>query len=175
MPSLKDGLKTTKVPRAASTIHDQQRIRLDFSIYLSHATTGTSNLYGEMFARTLEAFRQIDYLEQNGGQNRLEKDLAQDGGSGDEEGDKGEEDPEEKLRLVTPWAVNQFPVTADKCDEVPDLQGKSYADFKLSKIDWVKIRKMHEVLRCLGASKDSAIFLQCSLPDGPGLAHSASP
>ncbi|KAJ6483484.1 hypothetical protein C8R47DRAFT_1073275 [Mycena vitilis] len=70
MPSLKDGLKTTKVtnvvPRAASTIHDQQRIRLDLSIYLSHATTGTSNLYGEMFARTLEAFRQIDYLEQNG-------------------------------------------------------------------------------------------------------------
>ncbi|KAJ6479419.1 hypothetical protein C8R47DRAFT_1322644 [Mycena vitilis] len=44
-------------------------------------------------------------------------------------------------------AVNQFAVTADKCDEVPDLQGKSYADFKLSKIDWVKIRKMHEVLR----------------------------
>ncbi|KAJ6502881.1 hypothetical protein C8R47DRAFT_1067698 [Mycena vitilis] len=66
MPSLKDGLKTMKVtnavPRAASTIHDQQRIRLD----LSHATTFTSNVYGEMFARTLEAFRQIHYLEQNG-------------------------------------------------------------------------------------------------------------
>jgi hypothetical protein len=43
--------------------------------------------------------------------------------------------------------VNQFALTADESDEVPDLQGKNYLDFKLSKSEWVKIRKMHEVLQ----------------------------
>ncbi|KAF7363239.1 Dimer-Tnp-hAT domain-containing protein [Mycena venus] len=42
--------------------------------------------------------------------------------------------------------MNQFAITADESDEVPDLEGKNYADFKLTKLDWIKIRKMHEVL-----------------------------
>jgi hypothetical protein len=43
--------------------------------------------------------------------------------------------------------VNQFAVTADDSDEVPALQGKNYIDFNLTKSDWVKIAKMHEVLQ----------------------------
>jgi hypothetical protein len=44
-------------------------------------------------------------------------------------------------------AVNHFVQGADDSDEVPDLQGKSYSDFKLSRRDWEKLKFMHEVLR----------------------------
>ncbi|KAJ6557131.1 hypothetical protein B0H10DRAFT_2446187 [Mycena sp. CBHHK59/15] len=36
-------------------------------------------------------------------------------------------------KAVLAKAVNQFALTADESDEVPDLQGKNYIDFKLTK------------------------------------------
>jgi len=35
----------------------------------------------------------------------------------------------------------------DDSNEVPDLHGKSYLDFKLMKKDWEKLKVMHEVLQ----------------------------
>ena len=35
--------------------------------------------------------------------------------------------------------INHFVQIADNSDEVPDLAGKSYSDFKLNKKDWDKI------------------------------------
>ncbi|KAJ7450600.1 hypothetical protein FB451DRAFT_1186706 [Mycena latifolia] len=50
--------------------------------------------------------------------------------------------------LLLQKAVNQFANSADESDEVPDLDGKCYMDFKLGKSDWLKIQKVHEVLQC---------------------------
>src|SRR6201996_5567767 len=44
-------------------------------------------------------------------------------------------------------AVNHFVQGTNDSDKVPDLQGKSYLDFKLTKKDWEKLKLMHEVLR----------------------------
>jgi hypothetical protein len=43
--------------------------------------------------------------------------------------------------------INRFVQIADDSDEVPDLTGKSYSDFKLNKKDWDKIALVHEVLQ----------------------------
>ncbi|KAJ7889429.1 hypothetical protein B0H13DRAFT_1888051 [Mycena leptocephala] len=68
--------------------------------------------------------------------------------SGEDDSDNEEED--EKLAAASAQdskAVNQFALTADESDKVPELQGKNYVDFKLSKAEWSKIGKMHEVLQ----------------------------
>jgi superfamily I DNA and RNA helicase len=44
-------------------------------------------------------------------------------------------------------AVNRFTLLADDSPEVPTLVKKFYSDFRLSRPDWGKIEKMHEVLR----------------------------
>lgn len=43
--------------------------------------------------------------------------------------------------------MDQFVLLADESNSVPDLQGKSYADFHLLKKDWQKVELMHEVLQ----------------------------
>jgi hypothetical protein len=77
--------------------------------------------------------------------------------------------------------VNRFTQLADESDEVPDLQKKSYAQFKLSKADWGELDIIREVLQACyiyydttretslishiaGASKCSAVILNQSLP-----------
>ncbi|KIK05961.1 hypothetical protein K443DRAFT_90372, partial [Laccaria amethystina LaAM-08-1] len=43
-------------------------------------------------------------------------------------------------------AINQFVLLTDDSESVPDLQGKSYSDFRLSKQDWQNIELVHEIL-----------------------------
>lgn len=43
--------------------------------------------------------------------------------------------------------INRFVQIADDSDEVPDLTGKSYSNFKLNKKDWDKIALIHKVLQ----------------------------
>ena len=43
---------------------------------------------------------------------------------------------------------------ADDSDEVPNLKGKQYVDFRLLKKDWDTLKLMHEVLQ---------VFIQCTL------------
>jgi len=43
--------------------------------------------------------------------------------------------------------INRFVQIVDDSDEVPDLTGKSYSDFKLNKKDWDKIALVHQVLQ----------------------------
>lgn len=50
-------------------------------------------------------------------------------------------------RLLTLKGVNHFVQLADDSDEVPNLKGKSYSDFRLRKQDWATMELMHEVLQ----------------------------
>ncbi|KAG2746077.1 hypothetical protein P692DRAFT_20741060, partial [Suillus brevipes Sb2] len=43
--------------------------------------------------------------------------------------------------------VNVFVKLADDSDEVPNIKGKCYADFRLDKKDWEKMKLAHEVLQ----------------------------
>lgn len=43
--------------------------------------------------------------------------------------------------------INHFVQLADDSNEVPNLKGKSYSDFRLQKSDWARIVLMHEVLQ----------------------------
>lgn len=45
--------------------------------------------------------------------------------------------------------VNRFTALADDSDRVPNLQGKSYATFKLSHSEWEKMELMRDVLRVI--------------------------
>jgi hypothetical protein len=49
--------------------------------------------------------------------------------------------------LIIYQAVNRFTRDADDSPDVLNLVGKCYADFKLTPIDWEKMKLMHEVLR----------------------------
>jgi len=49
--------------------------------------------------------------------------------------------------LILIQAVNRFVLLADESPEVPKLAKKFYSDFRLSRADWEKIEKMHEVLQ----------------------------
>jgi hypothetical protein len=43
--------------------------------------------------------------------------------------------------------VNLFVELADDSDEVPPLKGKQYADFRLDRKDWERMKQMKEVLQ----------------------------
>jgi hypothetical protein len=43
--------------------------------------------------------------------------------------------------------VNHFVQLADDSDEVPNLKGKAYSDFRLRKQDWARMDLMREVLQ----------------------------
>jgi len=43
--------------------------------------------------------------------------------------------------------INLFVELADDSEDIPDLTGKSYADLRLDKKDWEKIKLMHDVLQ----------------------------
>jgi hypothetical protein len=43
--------------------------------------------------------------------------------------------------------VNLFVELADDSDEVPTLKGKEYADFRLDRKDWERMKQMKEVLQ----------------------------
>jgi hypothetical protein len=43
--------------------------------------------------------------------------------------------------------VNLFVELADDSDEVPSLKGKQYADFRLDRKDWERMKQMKEVLQ----------------------------
>ncbi|KAF8148227.1 hypothetical protein B0H34DRAFT_267201 [Crassisporium funariophilum] len=43
--------------------------------------------------------------------------------------------------------VVHFSQLADDSDEVPNLKGKSYSDFRLQKSDWARMQLMHDVLQ----------------------------
>jgi hypothetical protein len=51
--------------------------------------------------------------------------------------------------------LNLFAEAADDGDDVPNLKGKSYADFRLRKKDWEKINLIHEVLQVCSRFGDS--------------------
>lgn len=54
------------------------------------------------------------------------------------------------LFLLTKFqGVNRFTLTADDSEEVPDLQGKTYAAFKLSTAEWEKMSLMRDVLQVI--------------------------
>jgi hypothetical protein len=62
-------------------------------------------------------------------------------------------------------AVNRFVQLADDSDKVPDLQGKSYADFHLNRKEWERLELMHEVLQepanaqqSFSSSKDPTVW-----------------
>jgi len=62
--------------------------------------------------------------------------------------------------------VNRFIQLANDSDEVPKLQGKSYAGFKLSSQEWAKMELMRDVLQvhlyfCLFWLTDSYIIGAC--------------
>ena len=44
-------------------------------------------------------------------------------------------------------AIIRFVQLADESDEVPTLRNKKYSDYRLSKLEWDKLKLMHEVLR----------------------------
>jgi hypothetical protein len=43
--------------------------------------------------------------------------------------------------------VNLFVELADDSEEVPALKGKRYADFRLDRKDWEKMKQMKELLQ----------------------------
>jgi len=43
--------------------------------------------------------------------------------------------------------VNLFVELADDSEEVPSLKGKRYADFRLDRKDWERMKQMKEVLQ----------------------------
>lgn len=49
--------------------------------------------------------------------------------------------------LILKKGVNHFVQLADDSDEVPNLKGKAYSDFRLRKQDWARMELMHEVLQ----------------------------
>jgi hypothetical protein len=59
--------------------------------------------------------------------------------------------PSPQLTLVAlthlPQAVTRFVQLADDSDDVPDLRGKKYSDYRLSKSEWDKLVLMREVLQ----------------------------
>jgi hypothetical protein len=61
--------------------------------------------------------------------------------------------------------VNRFVQLADDSDKVPDLQNKSYTDFRLYRSDWEKLELMHEVLQV------RSLTLTCDLCSQPMLSR----
>ncbi|KAF8810718.1 hypothetical protein BYT27DRAFT_7091263, partial [Phlegmacium glaucopus] len=66
-------------------------------------------------------------------------------------------------------ALNYFAEVADESDDVPNLKGKTYSNFRIQKSDWEKITLMHEVLKepasakqTFLSSKEPSVF--CTIP-----------
>ncbi|KAF8156025.1 hypothetical protein B0H34DRAFT_517919 [Crassisporium funariophilum] len=49
--------------------------------------------------------------------------------------------------LILRKGVVHFSQLADDSDEVPNLKGKSYSDFRLQKSDWARMQLMHDILQ----------------------------
>lgn len=49
--------------------------------------------------------------------------------------------------MLATQGINRFTALADESEEVPDLQGKDYATFKLSPAEWHKMELMKDVLQ----------------------------
>lgn len=53
------------------------------------------------------------------------------------------------MSLIFLQGVNRFTALADDSEKVPDLQGKTYAAFKLSHSEWEKMELMRDVLQVI--------------------------
>ncbi|KAG1811121.1 uncharacterized protein BJ212DRAFT_1278098, partial [Suillus subaureus] len=72
----------------------------------------------------------------------------------DVEGDQEEEDDNDEefgvgdtIGKALALGINLFVELTDNSENVPNLKGKSYADFQLDRRDWEKLKLMHEVLQ----------------------------
>jgi hypothetical protein len=56
--------------------------------------------------------------------------------------------------LTSDQAITKFINLADDSPQVPDLQKKSYADFRLSSDEWANLELLRDILKVLTTTTD---------------------